>query len=56
MEKEKIEKHIEEIEHLVEDVNQIEISSHFWCENLPQWINAWQNAMKQRINKIKEEL
>ena len=56
MEKEKIKNHIEEIEHLVEDVNEIEIASHVVFKDLGQWVTAWQNAMKQHINEIKEEL
>lgn len=56
MEKEVIQKYIEEIEHLAEDVNEIEINSHIVFRDLKQWLNAWQGAMKQCINNIKEVL
>jgi hypothetical protein len=56
MEKEVIQKYIEEIECLAEDVNEIEINSHIVFRDLKQWLNAWQGAMKQCINNIKEVL
>ena len=56
MEKEVIKKYIEEIEHLVQDVNKQEIISHVVFNSLGQWTDAWQNAMKQCIENIKEVL
>ena len=56
MEKELIKKYIKEIEHLAEDVNQAEINSHLCFGNLSEWLNVWQNAVKQCIENIKEVL
>lgn len=56
MEKEVIKKYIEEIEHLAEDVNRAEINSHLCFGTLSEWLNAWQNAMKQCVENIKEVL
>lgn len=56
MEKEVIKKYIGEIEHLAEDVNEIEIASHIVFKDLGQWVEAWQNAMKQCVENIKEVL
>ena len=56
MEKDVIKKYIEEIEHLAEDVNEIEINSHIVFGELKQWLNAWQGAMKQCVENIKEVL
>ena len=56
MDKEAIKKYIEEVEHLVEDVNKNEIVSHITLENLGQWLERWQNEIKRYINDIKEEL
>ena len=56
MEKEVIKKYIEEIEHLAEDVNEIEINSHIVFRDLKQWLSALQGAMKQCVENIKEVL
>jgi hypothetical protein len=56
MEKEVIKKYIEEIEHLAEDVNVIEINSHIIFRDLKQWLSAWKGAMKQCVENIKEVL
>lgn len=56
MEKEVIKKYIEEIEHLAEDVNKAEINSHLCYDTLSEWLNAWQGAMKQCVENIKEVL
>ena len=56
METKVIKKYIEEIEHLAEDVNEIEINSHIVLRDFRQWLMAWQNAMKQCVENIKEVL
>ena len=56
MEKEIIKKYIEEIEHLAEDINLTEINSQCIFGSMKEWVNAWQGAMKQCINNIKEAL
>lgn len=56
MEKEIIKKYIEEIEHLAEDINLVEINSQCVFGNMKEWVNAWQGAMKQCINNIKEAI
>ena len=56
MDKEAIKNYIEEVEHIVEDVNKNEIVSHIALENLGQWLESWQNEIKRFINDIKEEL
>ena len=39
-----------------EDVNEIEINSHIVFRDLKQWLSAWQGAMKQCVENIKEVL
>ena len=56
MEKDVIQKYIEEIEHLAEDVNRAEINSHLCFGTLPEWLSSWKNAMKQCVENIKEVL
>lgn len=51
-----IKKYIQDIKYLAEDVNKGEIYSHINRCNLPEWLNAWQNVMKQCIKNIEEEI
>lgn len=56
MEKANIQKALGNIKYLSQDININEITSHIRNENLSQWVSAWNNAMEEQINNIKEAI
>lgn len=53
---EDVSKLIEAIEDMAADVNKKEIASHIEEDCLGMWCNAWSQAMKMALNRLKKAL
>ena len=53
---EDVRKLIEAIEDMAADVNREEIADHIKEDCLGMWCNAWSQAMKMALNRLKKEL